>query len=109
MTSDSALGEIFRVLVVKLDVSIFLCLLYALFSVDCWQSYICFLVSENEIWDGPFLPTFIKHGLLSDLEQIGLFEHNINNRAGKFHFSFLLSNQIEQLLLLVVRFSCLVL
>jgi hypothetical protein len=71
-SKNSALRESFGVLSIKLHLPFFFALLDTLFSVDCGQRYVRLFIWENEIWDCPFLPTFVKHWLLPDLEQIGL-------------------------------------
>ena len=66
----SPLRKGFGVLGVHLNLPLFLALLYSLLCIYGRQSDVGLFVSENEIWDGPLLPAFVKNRLLSDFEQI---------------------------------------
>ncbi len=70
IANHSPLRKCFGVLGVHLYLPLLLTLLHSLFCIDGRQSDVGLFVGKNEIGDGPLLPTFVKHRLLSDFEQV---------------------------------------
>jgi len=104
LTEHAALRSWVRnsLLPVKYDIPLVLCLLHALFAINCGERHFSFLICDDKIGDRPFFSILNVCRSLPNFEDISLFENLPNERIWELQIGLMLPDQIQKFLLVVI-------